>query len=135
MIAPFAPFSTRRAVACSIRSADPVGKEKTRMYPTFRFSTLTMCALIGGTSICWRMTVNSSGSPCPAAERSGGRAVPCSPLISASDRSNDRLCAAWPSIRTITSPGRIPASRAGPLSADVTMRPFRAGPTVSPIPE
>jgi hypothetical protein len=89
---------------------------------------------MGGTSICWRTTWKRM-LPALGRRTVSATIVPFSPLISARERSNGIRPAGLPSMRTMTSPLRIPAARAGPLNADVTTSPTLDGPTVSPIPE
>ena len=135
MTAPVAPCSTSSAVASSICAAAPAEKEKTLMYASFLPFAVTSCALRGGTSISRRTSVNSSGFRTVGRLTVRATAVPVCPLIRASALSNGSLPTGSPSIRVMTSPLRMPASAAGPAAADVTTRPFRAGPTVRPIPE
>ena len=60
--------------------------------------------------------------------------MPAAPGIIDAAASKPSLVALVPSIETITSPGLIPAWRAGPCSEEVTIRPSSAGLTVRPTP-
>jgi hypothetical protein len=87
-----------------------------------------------GAAICCLTTVKRI-TPLTGRRTVSWTSVPRSPLMSASERANEIVRANLPSMRTMTSPRLIPAARAGPSSAEVTISPSREGPTVSPMPE
>ncbi len=110
------------------------GKDRSRTYPSrFPFELRSRVRTVG-TGSSWRTTVNRS-FPTDGRLTVSCTFVPSSPLIRKSERSKATLSAGTPSIDTITSPRRIPASRAGPRRAEVTTSPSLEGPTVSPTPE